>query len=130
MYPRETVMDMVSFDFHHFHTMPFLTTTVQSLAIVLYFASKGTGLIRSSLDPEGTPYTTPARVLLSGLGADELLGGYGRHRTTFQHRSWAGLVEEVRRFYPSARFSSQHLCSSCKPRSTGFRKEIWDETTE
>jgi asparagine synthetase B (glutamine-hydrolysing) len=29
-------------------------------------------------------YTSPARVLLIGTGADELLGGYGRHKTVFK----------------------------------------------
>lgn len=28
-------------------------------------------------------YTTPARLLLFGLGADELFGGYARHATAF-----------------------------------------------
>ncbi|MES1906939.1 MAG: hypothetical protein MHM6MM_000155 [Cercozoa sp. M6MM] len=32
---------------------------------------------------DGTRVTSSARVLLIGLGADELLGGYGRHRTKY-----------------------------------------------
>lgn len=39
--------------------------------------------------------TSPATVLLSGLGADEQLGGYGRHRSAFHSRGWAGLREEL-----------------------------------
>jgi hypothetical protein len=42
----------------------------------------------------GAP-TSTARVLFSGLGADELLGGYRRHYTAFQHSGWAGLVQEL-----------------------------------
>jgi asparagine synthetase B (glutamine-hydrolysing) len=34
-------------------------------------------------------------VLFSGLGADEQLAGYNRHRTRFQHEGWAGLQAEV-----------------------------------
>ena len=45
----------------------------------------------SSLDA----YTCRARVLLSGLGADEQLGGYGRHRQAFKYRGWTGLQEEL-----------------------------------
>ena len=36
-----------------------------------------------------------ARVLLSGLGADELLGGYGRHRSAAARGGWAGLAREL-----------------------------------
>ncbi len=36
-----------------------------------------------------------ARVVLLGHGADELCGGYGRHRTAFRNRSWPGLAEEL-----------------------------------
>jgi asparagine synthetase B (glutamine-hydrolysing) len=40
-------------------------------------------------------YTTAARVLLSGLGADELFGGYTRHATAFSRRGLPGLVDEL-----------------------------------
>lgn len=36
-----------------------------------------------------------ARVVLLGHGADELCGGYGRHRTAFRTRGWPGLAEEL-----------------------------------
>ena len=64
-------------------------TEMQSLALALYFASRGIGTV------DGTPYTTPARVLLSGLGSDELLGGYSRHRVAFRRGGWGSLVNEV-----------------------------------
>ncbi|KAH7915329.1 asparagine synthase-domain-containing protein [Hygrophoropsis aurantiaca] len=72
---------------------PSCTNMDLSLAMALYFASKAEGRIRTT----GVyhPYISPARVLLNGLGSDELLGGYGRHRTAFTHRSWQGLVEEL-----------------------------------
>ena len=34
-------------------------------------------------------------MLLLGSGADELLGGYGRHRTRFEHEGPAGLIAEL-----------------------------------
>ena len=57
-----------------------------------YFASRGQGLIQG--DP--TPYTSPAKVVLSGLGSDELLGGYGRHRSAYNSGGWKAVIEEVR----------------------------------
>jgi len=42
------------------------------------------------------PYASPAKVLLNGLGPDELLGGYGRYKTVFsQHGGWSRVVEEL-----------------------------------
>ncbi|KAF6835700.1 asparagine synthase related protein [Colletotrichum plurivorum] len=76
MYPHNTEMDL-------------------SIAYALYFAARGIGMSQSS--PSGTPvhYATPARVLLSGLGADELFGGYVRHATAFSRRGYPGLLEEL-----------------------------------
>jgi asparagine synthetase B (glutamine-hydrolysing) len=63
-----------------------------SIAYALYFAARGQGFRADSSD---SLYTSPARVLLSGLGADELFGGYSRHLSAFQHRGYAGLVDEL-----------------------------------
>jgi hypothetical protein len=41
------------------------------------------------------PYQSTAKVLLVGLGADEQLAGYGRHRTVFQHGGNEALCEEL-----------------------------------
>jgi len=70
MWPNRTVMDL-------------------SLALALYFASRGCGTL------DGNPYRSQARVLLSGLGSDELLGGYARHRNAFSAHSWQGLIDEL-----------------------------------
>jgi asparagine synthetase B (glutamine-hydrolysing) len=67
-----------------------------SLAQALYFASRGKGSIRDHKSGEMQEYTSKARVILSGLGADELLGGYVRHRNAFKHAGWQGLLDEVR----------------------------------
>jgi asparagine synthetase B (glutamine-hydrolysing) len=77
IYPHNTEMDL-------------------SIASALYFAAGGRGLCTESLYPDSpVSYTSPARVLLSGLGADELFGGYSRHPSAFQQRGYAGLVDEL-----------------------------------
>ncbi|KAI6158748.1 asparagine synthase-domain-containing protein [Pisolithus thermaeus] len=76
MWPSRTVMDL-------------------SLAMALYFASRGVGRIRGSTSECYKAYTSHARVLLNGLGSDELLGGYGRHRTAFTVGGWNGVIDEL-----------------------------------
>ncbi|KAF8349883.1 asparagine synthase-domain-containing protein [Amanita rubescens] len=76
MYPSRTVMDL-------------------SLALALYFASRGIGQVRDTPASEPRPYTSPARVLLNGLGADELLGGYSRHRTSYETGGWRAAIDEL-----------------------------------
>jgi asparagine synthetase B (glutamine-hydrolysing) len=76
MYPHNTEMDL-------------------SIALALYFASRGSGLASTEQDAQPVNYTTPARVLLSGLGADELFGGYTRHATAFERNSFPGLLTEL-----------------------------------
>lgn len=68
-----------------------------SIAYALYFAARGQGFCAEHSLPGSppVPYTSPARVLLSGLGADELFGGYSRHLSAFQQRGYAGLVDEL-----------------------------------
>lgn len=65
-----------------------------SIACALYFASRGWGT-RSSDEESDSYYKTPARVLLSGLGADELFGGYSRHVVAFSRNGFGGLIDEV-----------------------------------
>lgn len=65
-----------------------------SIACALYFAARGRGTICGTTD-NATPYTTTARVLLSGLGADELFAGYTRHATSFTRRGYQGLSDEL-----------------------------------
>jgi asparagine synthetase B (glutamine-hydrolysing) len=52
-----------------------------SIACALYFAARGHGQASTNANQIPITYTTQARVLLSGLGADELFGGYTRHAT-------------------------------------------------
>jgi asparagine synthetase B (glutamine-hydrolysing) len=65
-----------------------------SISYALYFASRGAGLVNTT-DSGTTPYTTSARVLLSGFGADELFGGYQRHATAFAGQGYDGLLDEL-----------------------------------
>ena len=66
-----------------------------SIAFALYFASRGNGVVRTSSGDATEPYNTTAHVLLSGLGADELFGGYQRHDLAFARRGYLGLLEEL-----------------------------------
>ncbi|KAG8961396.1 hypothetical protein FRC03_005408 [Tulasnella sp. 419] len=75
--------------------LPSRTVMDLSLALALYFASRGRGVVRESPSSDAVPYTSEARVLLSGLGSDELLGGYARHRHAFTKGSWQGLIDEL-----------------------------------
>ncbi|KAJ1501639.1 hypothetical protein HMI56_003121 [Coelomomyces lativittatus] len=58
----------------------YLTNMDLSLALPLYFA---------------TQHVKHSKVIVSGLGADELLGGYRRHRHVFEKSGWLGLQEEL-----------------------------------
>ncbi|KAF5572916.1 asparagine synthase [Fusarium pseudocircinatum] len=77
IYPHNTEMDL-------------------SIACALYFAARGQGLGETTGDSNPQPYSTTARVLLSGLGADELFGGYGRHGVAYTHRGYGGVVQELK----------------------------------
>lgn len=66
-----------------------------SIASALYFAARGVGNLTTPSTPESIPYTTQARVLLSGLGADELFAGYTRHATAFSRHGFQGLLDEL-----------------------------------
>lgn len=56
---------------------PLNTVLDESLGCAFWFASRGKGYCN------GNPYTSSARVVLIGSGADELFGGYTRHRNAY-----------------------------------------------
>ncbi|KAL9098296.1 MAG: hypothetical protein Q9163_006022 [Psora crenata] len=66
-----------------------------SIGCALYFAARGIGAVKDLNSEALIPYCTPARVLLSGLGADELFGGYTRHAKAFDRGGYPTLVEEL-----------------------------------
>lgn len=67
-----------------------------SIAYALYFAARGVGVAQERPSDVPQAYSTPARVLLSGLGADELFGGYSRHLAAFERSGYPGLVGEIK----------------------------------
>ena len=66
-----------------------------SIACALYFAARGEGHIYDHATSMTEFYTTPARVLLSGLGADEIFGGYQRHAMAFHRGGHSALITEL-----------------------------------
>lgn len=76
IYPHDTEMDL-------------------SIACALYFAVRGHGTVRCPSSDSTVSYTSPARVLISGLGADELFAGYTRHATAFSRKGFQSLSDEL-----------------------------------
>jgi asparagine synthetase B (glutamine-hydrolysing) len=72
IYPRNTVLDF-------------------NIGTALWFAARGDGYIYETKQQ----YTSNARVLLCGIGSDEQLAGYGRHRTSFTRGNWTKLNSEL-----------------------------------
>ncbi|XP_004628684.2 asparagine synthetase domain-containing protein 1 [Octodon degus] len=72
---------------------PLDTVLDDSIGCAVWFASRGIGCLAT---PEGTKsYQSAAKVLLTGIGADEQLAGYMRHRVRFQTLGLEALNEEI-----------------------------------
>nr|XP_023020100.1 asparagine synthetase domain-containing protein CG17486 [Leptinotarsa decemlineata] len=70
---------------------PLKSVLDDSLGCALWFAGRGmTGGEKS-----------PCRVLLVGMGADELFGGYTKHRAAFKKQLWLGLHEILKEDWQS-----------------------------
>ena len=64
-----------------------------SIGTALWLLGKATGY---NADSGGANVMSAARILFSGLGADELMGGYkGRHRTTFRVGGESAILNEI-----------------------------------
>lgn len=70
---------------------PLCTILDESLGCAMWFASRAKGV----LFPNNETYESPCRILLLGIGADELFGGYMRHRTILRHKGWDALLQEL-----------------------------------
>uniref|UniRef100_A0A182JQQ4 Glutamine amidotransferase type-2 domain-containing protein n=1 Tax=Anopheles christyi TaxID=43041 RepID=A0A182JQQ4_9DIPT len=79
---RKTISNLV---------FPLRNVLDESLGAALWCASKGVGV------RNGEPYISTSRILLLGSGADELFGGYTRHKAAFErslHREKCSTVQE------------------------------------
>ncbi|CAG8647029.1 9749_t:CDS:2, partial [Cetraspora pellucida] len=78
MSPSDTIMDL-------------------SIAMAFWFAVRGHGqIVRSEGSEEIIRFESKAKVILIGVGADELLAGYSRHREAFNQGGWERLIQEAR----------------------------------
>ncbi|XP_028848097.1 asparagine synthetase domain-containing protein 1 [Denticeps clupeoides] len=71
---------------------PLDTVLDDSIGCAVWFAARGTGL---AVGAEQKQHTSTAKVVLTGIGADEQLGGYSRHRVCFKTHGLGRLVEEL-----------------------------------
>ena len=76
LYPHNTVLD-------------------DSIGCALWFAARGVGYCARADDVDQWMFST-ARLLFSGIGADELLGGYSRHRGAWHNGGgMEGVIKEI-----------------------------------
>ncbi|KAJ2893527.1 hypothetical protein IWW38_002835 [Coemansia aciculifera] len=78
---------------------PSTTVMDMSIGMALWFASRGVGsLVKRSGEcfERQDEYCGAARVLLLGMGADEQLGGYSRHRSAWDRGGAHELGQEIR----------------------------------
>ena len=72
---------------------PLDTVLDDSIGCAVWFAARGRGVDSET----GREVESRARVLILGMGIDEQLGGYSRHRTSHARQGWPGLASELGR---------------------------------
>ncbi|XP_004426783.1 PREDICTED: asparagine synthetase domain-containing protein 1 [Ceratotherium simum simum] len=84
---------------------PLDTVLDDSIGCAVWFASRGVGWLVTQ--DEVKSYQSNAKVVLTGIGADEQLAGYSRHRVRFQAHGLEGLNKEIE--MELGRISSRNL---------------------
>ncbi|KAI6652760.1 Asparagine synthetase domain-containing protein 1-like [Oopsacas minuta] len=74
---------------------PLTTVMDDSIGTPVWLAAMGLGHLYQQQAATYIPYQSNARILLVGMGADEQLGGYTRHRNLFEKGGWERLLTEI-----------------------------------